>query len=70
VGAILKSYDGIQASDGIHFFYGEKIDGRWYFWTGAYLVIPRDVPSNTIRKSHYLTPNFTNMPCKKYLEAI
>lgn len=30
-------------SDGIHYFYGEKIDGNWYFWRGGYIVIPREI---------------------------
>lgn len=29
-------------SDGIQEFYGAKIDGKWYFWTGGYTPVLRD----------------------------
>jgi hypothetical protein len=32
--------------DDIHFFYGEKIDGKWYFWTGATIGIYRKIYPN------------------------
>ena len=30
-------------SSGIHYFFGEKINNEWYYWTGAYIVIPREM---------------------------
>jgi hypothetical protein len=30
-------------SDGIDYFLGEKIEGKWYFWTGSSYVIPREM---------------------------
>ncbi len=37
-------------SDGINEFYGAKIDGQWYFWTGGYTPVLRDVSGHTTRK--------------------
>jgi hypothetical protein len=47
IGALLNFNFKNPNSDGIDYFYGEKIDGKWYFWTGAYIVIPRSIfPNN------------------------
>jgi len=43
---ILSSHKDIKAhSDGIDYFYGEKIDGKWYFFSGANITIPRSMVS-------------------------
>ncbi len=34
--------DGHANSDGITFFYGVKIKEKWYFFDGAYIVLPRE----------------------------
>lgn len=34
------------SSDDLQFIYGEKINGQWYFFTGASIVIPRKIASN------------------------
>jgi hypothetical protein len=39
VGCILSSHKD-EPSGGIDFLYGEKIDNQWYFFTGAYIVVP------------------------------
>ena len=31
-----------QEGDGITFFYGAKINNEWYFFSGAFIVIPRE----------------------------
>lgn len=37
-------------SDGLRFFYGEKINNKWYFFTGASIVIPRRmVPNHDVK---------------------
>lgn len=33
-------------ADGINFFYGEKIEGQWYFFKGPYVHIPREMIEN------------------------
>jgi hypothetical protein len=38
-------------SDGFDYFYGEKMNDKWYFFRGAYTVIPREmVPGHDIHK--------------------
>jgi hypothetical protein len=34
---------GYLNNDGMLYFLGEKIDGNWFFWTGAFIPIPRDI---------------------------
>ena len=34
--------------DGIHFFYGEKIQDTWYFFQGAHIVLPREMYQSDI----------------------
>lgn len=38
-------------SDGIDEFYGAKIEGKWYFWTGGYTPVIRDSPGHDPNKS-------------------
>ena len=35
-----------SVADGINFFYGEKIDKKWYFFKGPYIHIPREIIKN------------------------
>ena len=32
-----------DVADGIDFMYGEKINNKWYFFSGAYITIPRNM---------------------------
>ena len=42
VNCILERGCKEDVSDGIHFFYGVKIKEKWYFFDGAYIVLPRE----------------------------
>jgi len=39
---LAKTLDKNYYVDGVHFFYGVKIEEKWYFFKGPYMVIPRD----------------------------
>lgn len=39
---ILSKEVGISELDYIEYFYGAKIIGKWYFWQGERMVIPRE----------------------------
>jgi hypothetical protein len=43
VTAILEKGCNEDYGDGIHFFYGAKIKGQWYFFAGAYILLPREM---------------------------
>ncbi len=43
VSCILQQHNASDAnSDGIDFLYGEKMEGKWYFFLGAHIVLPRE----------------------------
>ncbi len=42
VSCVLESECSEDSGDGIHFFYGVKIKEKWYFFTGAYIFLPRE----------------------------
>jgi hypothetical protein len=37
-------------SDGITFFYGAKINNQWYFFRGAFIVLPREMYQKDVTK--------------------
>jgi len=43
VSAILESECKQDLSDGIKIFYGAKIKDKWCFFSGAYIVLPREI---------------------------
>ena len=43
VTAILEKGCNEDYGDGIHILYGAKIKGQWYFFSGAYILLPREI---------------------------
>lgn len=43
ISALLNINTSNPNSDGINYFYGENINGLWYFFRGGYTVIPRSL---------------------------
>jgi hypothetical protein len=43
VTCILENECNEDHGDGIHFLYGAKIKGNWYFFKGAYIFLPREM---------------------------
>jgi len=41
--------DSNAKADGIDFFYGELINGKWYFSSGAYLTLPRELYNDNVK---------------------
>lgn len=52
VGAILINHkvEENAAQDDIWFFYGAKIENKWYFFTGATIVLPREMYQKDVTK--------------------
>jgi hypothetical protein len=48
--AISYNSPSSYTSDGMNYFYGKKIKGNWYFYIGAFIVLPRDYYQDDIRK--------------------
>lgn len=43
VSILYRSFNYKNHHDGFSEFFGVKIKGKWYFWTGAYTVVPREM---------------------------
>ena len=48
--SLLESSCKQDKGDGIHFFYGVKINERWYFFRGAYIFLPRELYEDNVSK--------------------